>query len=133
MKYLLFIALAVIVFLGWVRLAPSDPDRWHRIDITVKDEDFGNGAARLVEARDETLEQLDSIIRGTPHTRVLRGSIEEGMNTYVTRTRVFGFPDFTTVRQTGARVEIYGRARFGLSDMGVNAARIDGWLGVLAP
>jgi len=50
------------------------------------------------------------------------------MITYVTRSRVFGFPDYTTVRQAGPQLEIYGRLRFGRSDLGVNAARIDGWL-----
>ena len=50
------------------------------------------------------------------------------MITYVTRSRVFGFPDYTTVRQAGDTLEIHGRLRFGESDMGVNAARVDGWL-----
>jgi uncharacterized protein (DUF1499 family) len=54
------------------------------------------------------------------------------MVTYVTRSRVMGFPDYTTVRQAGDMVEIYGRLRFGKSDLGVNAARIDRWLRRLA-
>ncbi len=54
------------------------------------------------------------------------------MVTYITRTAVIGFPDYTTVRLRDGRVEIYGRARYGLSDLGVNAARIDSWLEALA-
>jgi uncharacterized protein (DUF1499 family) len=32
------------------------------------------------------------------------------------------------VRQDGDMLQIHGRLRFGKSDLGVNAARIDGWL-----
>jgi uncharacterized protein (DUF1499 family) len=78
------------------------------------------------------LATLDRIIRDTPRTRWLAGSVQEGMVTYVTRSRVMGFPDYTTVRQAGDMVEIYGRLRFGKSDLGVNAARIDRWLRRLA-
>ena len=50
------------------------------------------------------------------------------MITYVTRSALFRFPDYTTVRHRDAQIEIYGRLRFGRSDLGVNAARIDRWL-----
>ena len=92
---------------------------------TVSDRDLDGGAMRKVEG---DLAALDSIIRDTPRTQVLAGSVDEGMITYVTRSRVFGFPDYTTVRQEGDMLEVYGRLRFGKSDLGVNAARIDGWL-----
>ena len=54
------------------------------------------------------------------------------MITYITRSRVFGFPDYTTVRQAGPQLELYGRLRFGGSDLGANAARLDHWLEVFA-
>ena len=62
---------------------------------------------------------------------VLAGSVEEGMVTYITRSAVFGFPDYTTVRQRGDELEIYGRLRMGYSDLGVNGKRIDRWLALL--
>jgi uncharacterized protein (DUF1499 family) len=52
----------------------------------------------------------------------------KGAKLYVTRSAVFGFPDYTTLRRAGDQLEIYGRLRFGKSDLGVNATRIDGWL-----
>ncbi len=83
----------------------------------------------------EILVQLHSIALATPRTKVLAGSVEEGMITYVTRSRVFGFPDYTTVQLVGnaqgSLATIYGRLRFGKSDFGVNAARIQGWLKAL--
>mgnify|MGYP000701681118 CR=1 FL=1 len=81
----------------------------------------------------DTLEQLDMIARATPRTRVLAGSLAEGRYTYVTRSAIIGFPDFTTVEQQADVVRIHARQRFGSSDLGVNAARVDGWLQALQP
>ena len=122
---LVILVAAVVALLVFIRVAPSDPDRWHRMPENLSDGDLDGGAMRKVEG---DLAALDRIIRDTPRTRVLAGSVSDGMITYVTRSRVFGFPDYTTVRQDGDRLEIYGRLRFGKSDLGVNAARIDGWL-----
>lgn len=123
------IALAVIVaavaLLAFIRLAPSEQVRWHQMPGTITNRDLEGGAMRRAMG---DLAALDSIIRATPRTRVLAGSVGDGMVTYVTRSRVMGFPDYTTVRQADEALEIYGRLRFGRSDLGVNAARIDGWL-----
>ena len=121
----------VIVALGYVRLAPSDPARWHSPPNVTADKNLTHGVKRLVAAGPAGLGQLDAIIRGTPRTSVLAGSVEEGMITYVTRTKVFGFPDYTTVQADGDQLKIYGRLRFGRSDLGVNRNRVDGWLGAL--
>ena len=124
-----FLLVLILAGLAFIRLAPSDPARWHQMPESVTDRDLDGGAMRRVEGE---LESLDAVIRDTPRTRVLSGSPDQGMITYVSRSRVFGFPDYTTVRQSGDMLEIYGRLRFGKSDLGVNAARIDGWLDRLA-
>ncbi len=121
--------LALIVVAGaYVRLAPSKPDRWHVPPAGEADRDLKGGVLRLVETGPDGLSKLDAIARGTPRTRVLAGSVPEGMITYVTRTKVFGFPDYTTAQQDGETLRIYGRLRFGGSDFGVNKARVEGWL-----
>lgn len=124
--------LAILAFAAYVRLAPSDPARWHVIPEGLEE---GNGtgyALRRIEARPDTLAALDAIARATPRTRVLAGSVEDGMITYVTRSAVMGFPDYTTVAREGESVVLYARLRFGQSDLGVNAARLDRWLAALA-
>ncbi|WP_210877590.1 DUF1499 domain-containing protein [Roseovarius autotrophicus] len=123
---LLIGAVALVVF---IRLAPSDPLRWHQMPGAITNRDLEGGAMRRVTG---DLVALDAIARATPHTRVLAGSVSEGMITYVTRSRLMGFPDYTTVRQAGDTLEIFARLRFGRSDLGVNAARVDGWLVRLA-
>lgn len=130
----IWILLAVVVVgLGYIRLAPSDPARWHTVIKADKEKTFKQGVIRLPEAGSDGLARLDAIIRRSPRTTVLAGSVDEGMITYVTRSRVFGFPDYSTVRQDGDRLVIYARSRFGRSDTGVNRRRVEGWLADLKP
>lgn len=141
MKRMVFwIVVAVAVgFAAYVRLAPSDPAVWHKgtgqseLGETRRDNSFvwreevaGDGKARLA--------QIDAVIMATARTTRLAGSVEAGQITYVTRSKVMGFPDYTTVGIYGATpkyIEIFGRLRFGRSDLGVNAKRIKSWLAAL--
>ncbi|PUB12749.1 DUF1499 domain-containing protein [Yoonia sediminilitoris] len=83
------------------------------------------------------LEVLDDIAKSTPRTRWLAGSVEERQITYVTRSRIFGFPDYTTVQIVMAEdgqtplLQISARARYGKSDLGVNKERVNRWLAEL--
>ncbi|KPP85677.1 MAG: hypothetical protein HLUCCO07_01135 [Rhodobacteraceae bacterium HLUCCO07] len=129
MIWVVWIVLAAVVAFGaWVRLAPSDPARWHVMPAEVVDRDFEGGVMRVARTGPEGLARLDEVARGWPRTRVLAGSVEEGMVTYVTRSAVWGFPDYTTARQAGDRLEIHARLRFGRGDMGVNRKRVEAWL-----
>uniref|UniRef100_UPI0024B9D19D DUF1499 domain-containing protein n=1 Tax=Marinovum algicola TaxID=42444 RepID=UPI0024B9D19D len=83
----------------------------------------------------ERFAAFDAVMRATPRTEVLAGSLEEGRITYVTRSKLMGYPDYTTLSLTetpqGALLEVFSRARYGKSDLGVNRARIEGWLAAL--
>lgn len=132
-RWILVAAIGILVAgAAYVRLAPTEAAHWHKMPGAITNRDLQGGAMRIVGAGEEGLARLDAIIRQTPRTDVLAGSVKEGMITYVTRTRVFRFPDYTTVRLADAQIEIFGRSRFGRSDFGVNAARIDTWLGLFA-
>ena len=131
MRLLWALLIVAVAALFWVRLAPSDPARWHVRPAFAENRDMAGGAVRIVETGRDGLARLDRIIRATPRTRVLAGSVPEGMVTYITRSRVFGFPDYTTVWQDGERLVIWGRLRFGRSDLGVNRARIEAWVAAL--
>ena len=133
----ILIGVAVVGLAAYVRLAPTAAEDWNKpsgqtvlghvpaAGAHLYRETVGTqGPARLAE--------LDRIARDTPRTSVLAGSVEEGQITYITRSRIFGFPDFTTVTLEDAGeaqvLEIWARLRFGQSDMGVNRARVEGWL-----
>ncbi|WGW02483.1 DUF1499 domain-containing protein [Tropicibacter oceani] len=122
---ILFVAIGL---LAWIRLAPSDPAVWHVDPMVTADQDLAGGVRRRIPATEGAFEQLNGIILATPRTDVLAGTPAEGRVTYVTRSQWMGFPDYTTVQQNDGQLEIWGRLRFGTTDMGVNRARVDGWL-----
>jgi uncharacterized protein (DUF1499 family) len=131
MKLLSLVLLAVLGFGLWVRMAPSDPARWHVSAGDSGNRDFAGAVIRTIPAGPGDMTRLDRIIRDTARTTLLAGSPEEGMVTYITRSRLWGFPDYTTIEARAGSIVIHGRLRFGASDMGVNRARLEGWIAAL--
>ncbi|MEL7125249.1 MAG: DUF1499 domain-containing protein [Pseudomonadota bacterium] len=118
------IAVLVIAVLGYVRLAPSDLDRWHvPVDASTSRDDTG-GAIRVLSTDEGAMARVDAAARDLPRTQVLAGSVAEGRITYITRSRVIGFPDYTTVEYSDGLLRMHARLRFGRSDLGVNAERL---------
>ncbi len=142
---LILIPLLILAGLLWIRLAPSDPARWH-IDPLTAPIPIGNGwlvragveePPRIPLPPEAVLTALDRIALATPRTTRLAGSPAEGRITYVTRSRLMGFPDYTTITalpdgEGGSLPVLYARQRFGARDMEVNRARVEDWLTRLA-
>lgn len=136
MKVLIWLGAAVLLLVAgavaYVRLAPSDPARWHvapdlPADLSAGEVRAMRGAAALRLEGDSALilARLDETMIGLPRTTRLAGSVEEGRITWVSRSRLWGFPDYTTAQLRGDGVEVHARLRFGSEDMGVNAARLE--------
>jgi len=135
------LAVAVVAFGAYVRLAPIDAARWHIDPSSVASPgssgwlmraDQGDAAGSVfTDTPEVVLAALNDIALATPRTKGIAGSVEEGRITYMTRSRLWGFPDFTTVQivpgEGGASVAALARSRFGESDMGVNRARLEAW------
>ena len=115
----------------YARIAPSDLTRWHGVPDSAVAGDAMGQAVRIVPNGQDTFKRLDEIILATPRTQLLAGSIKEGRRTYITRTALFGFPDYTTIERRGDALVVFGRLRFGASDLGVNAKRLDAWMSQL--
>lgn len=141
---LLLIALALLGLglLAYIRLAPSDPARWHedpRLVTRPTTPNFhlirmvgGDAMPRVYQmAPADLARRIDEIARADG-AELLAGSVEGQHMTYLTRTRLMGYPDYTSVliesAGEGAMLLAFARARFGHSDMGVNRARLDRWL-----
>ena len=131
-------AFGVIVFLGvlaFIRLAPSDPAIWH-VDLAAPGFDPAVGQVfcitpdnRYGPLADGALARLDAIALATPRTERLAGSVDAGRITWVTRSALMGYPDYTTAQlMPGPGLCVFGRQRFGQRDLGVNAARIGRWI-----
>lgn len=144
----LLVALILFGVMAYIRLAPSDPALWNvdpgPVPILsgagpVQPVPGGARATLLLAGRDpaEVLARLDALARATSRTSRLAGSPEQGRMTWITRSAVFGFPDYTTaaVRSEGAatRLDLYARQRFGQGDFGVNGARLRDWIAGLTP
>ncbi|MGC9371455.1 MAG: DUF1499 domain-containing protein [Paracoccaceae bacterium] len=132
------ILLALIAASGalYIRVAPMDPAEFHRTFPGHGPGDWpmpgGFEAVREVGGDPQAvLSRLDAIIRATPRTKVLSGSVQEGHVSYVTRSVFWGFPDTTNVWLEADMLHIHGHLRFGGSDLGVNRRRIEGWLQAL--
>lgn len=119
---------AVLSGLVFIRLAPTDVARWHKPVGDAETTDGAGWSARVVPATDGLLSDLHQAMLALPNTHMIAGSLSEGRLTYITRTKIIGFPDFTTIEQDGNQIKLYGRLRFGRSDFGVNGKRLDGVL-----
>ncbi|MDZ4094819.1 MAG: DUF1499 domain-containing protein [Paracoccaceae bacterium] len=131
--------IAVLGLLAVIRLAPTDPAQWH-VDLAAAK---GDGASYCTIStpgvRSEfkiadpvsVLVKLNEIALGTPRTLRIAGSPQEGRITWITRSALMGFPDFTTAQvlpsNGGWRLCMLARQRFGIKDFGVNARRILTW------
>lgn len=138
------LVIVVLVALAYVRLAPSNREAWHT-DPAAATPQVGHVVVRpqggdlespvFEDTPVDLMSRFDAIAMAEPRTRRLAGTPEEGRVTYISRSRVIGFPDYTTVQaipvEGGTALVIHARLRFGQSDLGVNAARVTRWLDAL--
>lgn len=132
-----------------VRVAPSDPGRWHADPIHVPGTGKSNDFRAIPEGFDAPDEDMvspvfaapaaelaaafDAMALAQPRTERLAGDPNDFWMTYVQRSRVFQFPDYISVWVVDlgdgrSSLAVYSRARYGWSDFGVNAARVRAWL-----
>jgi uncharacterized protein (DUF1499 family) len=147
MKIVLYVIAGVVLLLAalvaWVRLSPVDPARWN-VDLTAPGLSIGDNwvgfcpalqdrAAAPVAVPADPLAALDRIARATPRTARLAGSPEAGRITWITRSRLFGFPDYTTAQTVAGSAPprllcVVARQGIGREDFGVNRARLGEWM-----
>ena len=140
MKSLLYIlgsaALAIIL----ARFIPVDTEPFHEDPAEPKKRRsevrlIGREAPRFPADADTVLETLSKIATSDWSVGIVEGGVEEGMITFVARSRVFGFRDFITVKVVdeagGSKLSVFARPRFDVYDWGVNARRLDRWLSEL--
>jgi uncharacterized protein (DUF1499 family) len=142
----LILTLAAALALGAavaIRLWPV-PDGWHEDPGAVVPPRAANhwlmrdGAAapalRLALPPDAVADRLAAVAAATPRTRRIGG---EGLwTTWLTRSRLIGWPDTTSVlirpNGAGSEVLVYARSRLSGYDWGVNRARAEAWAVALA-
>ena len=131
-------ALAVIGAAVYFRMVAMPPEVWHVEPSDATPPASPNFAllsgerAPVFDAPQDVMAARIDAIAAAEGAGMIAGDLAEGHMTYVARSRLMGFPDAVSVRLVpvagGTRVEIYSRSRFGYSDMGVNAARVERWI-----
>ncbi len=134
-----FFWVVLVIFIGlqaYVRLAPSDPQAW-TID-ALKDAPGTYPSAKGYRVvtdidgdADVFLTAFEGAMMAQPRTKKL--DVVDGQQIYVTRSLLWGFPDYTTVALDRGqnRATVFSRLRFGESDMGVNKKRLQNVLALI--
>lgn len=143
---IVILALLVAAFVGaavYFRFAPMPPEVWHVDPAEAEmpaspnaERRVGDDAPRIPGTLPEVAVRL-AAVAGADGARLIAGDLSEGFATYVARSRIMGYPDAISVRLHDegdvTRVDVFSRARFGYSDMGVNAARVARWIDAATP
>ena len=126
-------AAGFLAFALWVRLAPNDPARWHVDPAATPDPTTPNFARRSLQSPlppEELRARLDAVAQQDGAELLAE---DDASVTWLARTRLMGYPDFVSIRLDpaeggGTQLTALSRSRFGQSDLGINAARLDRWL-----
>ena len=138
---LTLIVIVIVVALLWVRVAPHDADLWHIDPAEVEEPGprgirlVGREAPRFPGHPTDVLSTFAEIVTSNPRAKVLDGDVDEGMMTFVIRTRRLAFPDYLTVKATDegneTKLSVVARTRFGWNDFDLNRQRLEYLLGEL--
>jgi len=145
LKILIILLVAIVVGVSaYIRLAPSRPDVWHVDPLTAKMPKTPNAFILRKGFRDKPVpefaisadalaQRFDALVMSAPRVSRLAGSVSGLWITYLVRTKWMGYPDYVSVKfiaisKNRSTLAIFSRARFGRSDLGVNRARVRGWL-----
>jgi uncharacterized protein (DUF1499 family) len=86
--------------------------------------------------QEEVLRAVQEAVAGEPRLEQVAADAASGTLRYVQRSRLMGFPDTINVKvmpapDGGSVVLLYSRSKLGRSDMGVNRARVERWIGLI--
>ncbi|SMX22021.1 DUF1499 domain-containing protein [Boseongicola aestuarii] len=135
---LIAIVVIVILGLGWIRFSPTDIDAFH-VDPAIANDPgprghkvIGLAAPHFQGDPDTVLEALIRVARSEPRVRRLDGSVDEGMITFVARSKWIGFRDYITFKAVSegsqTKLAAISRSRYEIgSDWGVNRERLERW------
>ena len=141
MKTLFYTILLIAAAIVLARFIPVDTEPFHedpaepdarRSEVRL----IGRDAPRFPGEADAVLEAFSEIALRDWGVHIVQGSVDEGMITFVARSKVFGFRDFITVKAVDeaggvTKLSVFARPRFNVYDWGVNQKRLDRWLGEL--
>ena len=121
-----------VVLVIYARVAPVSAKMLDTAGQADADTDLDGGftAVRPFDGdRADLHARIMAVALATPRTTLLSDDPLQ----FVTRTKVVGFPDVTTVQIRDKSIMIHAHLVIGKSDLGVNKARVLDWLDRLGP
>jgi len=110
---LTIVILAVVALLAYIRVAPTDVARWHKPVGNAETTDAEGWSARVVPDAAGLLSDLHQGMLALPRTELIAGGVGDGRLTYITRSKLMGYPDYTTIEQSDGQIKLYARLRLG--------------------
>jgi hypothetical protein len=141
LKIIFAVFLILIIVLCYIRFAKPNESNWHVDPELVSRNDLRNSFLFNSKSSNffhyavpvkELYLELDTIFEEDKCQRVF-GDIDDGLITFVCRSRLFGFPDYVSISfrepETGvSTLSVFSRSRFGIYDFGKNKKRVTKWL-----
>ena len=133
-----------MICIGYIRLSKVNMDVWHvDPDLILSNKSRNSFLLNAKNKKSQNFDlpiqllykKLDHIIVRDGCNQIF-GEISNGLITYECRSKLFGFPDYVSIKfeyidELTSSIAIYSRSRFGRNDFGKNRARIVKWLKVL--
>lgn len=132
MIWKLLVGLVVLLVLAglWVRIAPLPKDRLSQKPGPMEPGVHPKmGGIKIVRPLDglppDAFDRLREIAAKTPRTE--RVGTGDDPATFVTRSKLWGFPDIALIWVEDDALHVHSHLVFGQGDMGVNAAKVTRW------
>ncbi|QFU09144.1 hypothetical protein PARPLA_01721 [Rhodobacteraceae bacterium THAF1] len=134
MNSVLIAIAALLLFWGglafWIRTISPDAARLERPDTMPEPGTHttmgGSTTVLMPKDLDAAFNRLHQVVQNSDRTT--RMASDPDHRSFVTRTKVMGFPDVVHVWREGGRLAISGHLTIGKGDAGVNAKRNVRWL-----
>lgn len=133
-KIILGVAILLLIAGLWVRVAPLPKSR-----LTAKPGPTEPGAHPMMggikvvrplsELPPDAQTRITEIAAATPRTE--RVGTGDDPAAFVTRSKLWAFPDIATIWTAEGNLHVYSHLVFGKGDMGVNAAKVARWFEAL--
>ncbi len=129
-KIILGFAILILIAGVWVRVAPLPKARLTQTPGPVEPGAHpmmgGIKVVRpLTSLPEDAFARMLDVAEATPRTE--RVGTGDDPAAFVTRSRLWGFPDIATIWVADGNLHVHSHLVFGRGDMGVNAAKVTRW------
>lgn len=103
MRIIFLVSIAIVWVMLYVRFSPTRVHQWHKVPTFSGAGDYQSpggfrAVRKLTAPTQDALRAAEQRALATPRTKLIAGSVDEGMLTFETRSLIMGFPDYQQSR-----------------------------------